>query len=101
MMNRRAFVITTVGLLAAPLDAQAQPGGKVYRIGSRIRLRSHGSAPDDLFWMGISCRQETISCPMAGDRQATLRWVADTVDKILRGTKAGDIRYNNRPRSGS
>ena len=25
------------------------------------------------------------------DRQATLRLVADTVDKILRGTKAGDI----------
>ena len=34
MMDRRAFIVTlTGGLLAAPLAAEAQPAGKVYRIG--------------------------------------------------------------------
>jgi putative tryptophan/tyrosine transport system substrate-binding protein len=34
MMNRRRFLRSvSVGLLAAPLVAEAQPGGKVYRIG--------------------------------------------------------------------
>jgi ABC-type uncharacterized transport system substrate-binding protein len=32
-MDRRAFVVGTLSLLAAPLAAQAQPAGKVYRIG--------------------------------------------------------------------
>ena len=32
-MNRRAFVITAVGLLAAPLAAEAQQAGKLYRVG--------------------------------------------------------------------
>jgi hypothetical protein len=33
-MNRRAFLVATAGgLLAAPLAAEAQPAGKVYRIG--------------------------------------------------------------------
>jgi len=33
-MERRAFIVATVGgLLAAPLATEAQPAGKVYRIG--------------------------------------------------------------------
>ena len=32
-MDRRAFLAGTLGLLAAPLAAEAQPAGKVYRIG--------------------------------------------------------------------
>ena len=32
-MDRRTFISVTLGLLAAPLTAEAQPAGKVYRIG--------------------------------------------------------------------
>ena len=33
-MDRRAFISTLAGgLLAAPLAAEAQPGGRVYRVG--------------------------------------------------------------------
>src|SRR5262245_28515403 len=32
-MNRRAFLVAAAGLLAAPLGAEAQSAGKVYRIG--------------------------------------------------------------------
>jgi hypothetical protein len=32
-VDRRVFVAGTLGLIAAPLVAQAQPAGKVYRIG--------------------------------------------------------------------
>lgn len=32
-MNRRTFVITAAGLLAAPLAAWAQPAGKVFEVG--------------------------------------------------------------------
>jgi ABC-type uncharacterized transport system substrate-binding protein len=32
-VDRRAFIAGTLGLLAAPLAAEAQPAGKVYRIG--------------------------------------------------------------------
>ena len=32
-MDRRTFISVTLGLLAAPLAAEAQPAGKVYRIG--------------------------------------------------------------------
>jgi hypothetical protein len=32
-MNRRIFLRATAGFLVAPLNAQAQPGGKIYRIG--------------------------------------------------------------------
>src|SRR5262245_64956074 len=35
VMDRRAFVAGTLALLAAPLAAEAQPAGKVYRIGYR------------------------------------------------------------------
>src|SRR6266851_10412373 len=36
-MDRRAFIAAvTGGLLAAPLDAQAQQAGKVWRIGVRV-----------------------------------------------------------------
>jgi putative tryptophan/tyrosine transport system substrate-binding protein len=33
MMDRRAFITGTLSLLAAPLVGEAQPAGKVYRIG--------------------------------------------------------------------
>jgi hypothetical protein len=32
-MDRRASVVGTLNLLAAPLTAEAQPAGKTYRIG--------------------------------------------------------------------
>jgi hypothetical protein len=32
-MNRRAFVTGLAAVLAAPLAAEAQPAGKVYRVG--------------------------------------------------------------------
>ena len=32
-MGRRVFIGTLVGLLAAPLAGEAQPGGKLWRIG--------------------------------------------------------------------
>jgi hypothetical protein len=32
MMDRRAFLAASFALLAAPLAAEAQPGGKVYRL---------------------------------------------------------------------
>jgi hypothetical protein len=40
-MNRRTFIVTAVGLLIAPLAADAQPAGKVVRIG----MLSMGTAP--------------------------------------------------------
>ena len=40
-MNRRAFIVTATGLLAAPLVVEAQPAGKVVRIG----MLSMGTAP--------------------------------------------------------
>ena len=40
-MDRRAFIVTAAGLLAAPLAAEAQPAGKVVRIG----MLSMGTAP--------------------------------------------------------
>jgi putative ABC transport system substrate-binding protein len=43
MMNRRAF-LGTLGLLAAPLAAEAQPAGKVYRVG----LIVFGTAPSQM-----------------------------------------------------
>jgi putative ABC transport system substrate-binding protein len=33
MMRRRTFIASTVSVLAAPLAAEAQPAGKVYRVG--------------------------------------------------------------------
>jgi hypothetical protein len=33
MMDRRIFLTTAAGFRAAPLAAEAQPAGKVYRIG--------------------------------------------------------------------
>ena len=41
-MDRRAFVAGTLGFLAAPLGAETQQGGKIYRIG----VLSGASAPD-------------------------------------------------------
>ena len=41
MMDRRIFLTTVAGLLAAPLTAKAQQAGKVYRIG----LLAHRATP--------------------------------------------------------
>ena len=53
-MDRRTFLLETLGLLAAPLAAEAQPAGKVYRIGllgarrpqTRWKLACGRSAPE-------------------------------------------------------
>jgi hypothetical protein len=40
-MERRTFmVLVSGGLVAAPLAAQAQPAGKVWRIGYRTQFRN-------------------------------------------------------------
>jgi hypothetical protein len=39
-MQRRAFVIGGIAALAAPLAAEAQQVGKIYRIGYRRDLRA-------------------------------------------------------------
>jgi hypothetical protein len=41
MMNRRAFVVALGAVLVAPFGAEAQPAGKVWRIG----VLSPGSPP--------------------------------------------------------
>ena len=38
-MDRRTFISVTLGLLAAPLTAEAQQAGKVYRIGMLERTQ--------------------------------------------------------------
>jgi hypothetical protein len=48
-MNRRAFLTTLGGgHLAAPLDAEAQPAGKVYRVGYMSPVPGHNPI-DELF----------------------------------------------------
>jgi len=47
-MNRRVF-LGALGLLAAPLRAEAQPAGKVYRLGF---LSSGGSSRGHLYMFG-------------------------------------------------
>jgi hypothetical protein len=37
-VDRRTFIVTAAGLLAAPLATDAQPTGKVYRMGYLQRL---------------------------------------------------------------
>ncbi len=45
-VERRGFIVGTLSLLAAPLAAQAQPAGKVYRIGGpQSRLRPASRSP--------------------------------------------------------
>ena len=41
-MNRRTFIVTAAGLLAAPLAGEAQQAGRVYRVG----ILSPGGVPD-------------------------------------------------------
>jgi hypothetical protein len=74
-MDRREFTVTLLlGLLAAPLAAEAQPGDKVYRIGflgigssrgpfhqvfeqaASPRRSTTGSLPSRPSWPGSSCR---------------------------------------------
>ena len=54
-MDRRAFLSTVgLGLLVAPLAAEAQPAGKVHRIGV-LSTRSSTAAPhlDEAFRQGL------------------------------------------------
>ena len=51
MMNRRAF-LGALGLLAAPLAVEAQPAGKVYRIGL-LGLHSGHAAPMEALRVGL------------------------------------------------
>jgi hypothetical protein len=52
-MNRRAFVAGFGAVLAAPLAAEAQPAGKVWRIGV-LELRSRAlNANFDAFRQGL------------------------------------------------
>ena len=43
MIERRAFLVGVAALLAAPLAAEAQPAGKVYRLGT-LNLGAQPSA---------------------------------------------------------
>jgi putative ABC transport system substrate-binding protein len=56
MMDRRAFLSTLAGgLLAAPLDGEAQQAGKVYRVGFMSNsTRSAGTALVDAFRRGLA-----------------------------------------------
>src|SRR5262247_405223 len=45
-MDRRAFIATAAGFLANPLAAEAQPAGKVYRVGT---LLASGPSRDSAF----------------------------------------------------
>jgi putative ABC transport system substrate-binding protein len=49
-MNRRAFVVTSVSLLARPLVIAAQPAGKVYRISSIAAELPATPSGQGLFW---------------------------------------------------
>jgi hypothetical protein len=52
-VDRRTFLMGSVGLLAAPLAAEAQPAGKVYRIGT-LNLGSPSRSPlTEAFWQGL------------------------------------------------
>ncbi|MFQ5962624.1 MAG: ABC transporter substrate-binding protein, partial [Candidatus Methylomirabilales bacterium] len=52
-MKAIALLVTlTLGLLAAPLPAEAQKAGKVYRIGF-LRLTDRASPSDEAFWQGL------------------------------------------------
>jgi putative ABC transport system substrate-binding protein len=49
-VERRGFIVGTLSLLAAPLAAEAQPAGKVYRIGVLSRIRAPSAAVSATFW---------------------------------------------------
>src|SRR6266581_1822053 len=49
-MDRRAFLAGSLGLLAAPLAAGAQPAGRIYRIGV---LGNENNPPWDGFRQGL------------------------------------------------
>ncbi len=55
MISRRAFIGGLAGgLLAAPLGAEAQPGGKVPRVGYvSLFSRSKPYPPSEAFWQGL------------------------------------------------
>jgi putative ABC transport system substrate-binding protein len=53
-MNRRAFIATATAILVAPLAAQAQPPGKIYRIGMlETRSTALNAANIDAFRRGL------------------------------------------------
>ena len=50
MIDRRTFIVTAAGLLAAPLVVEAQTVGKVYRIGSIASELPATAAGQGVFW---------------------------------------------------
>jgi putative ABC transport system substrate-binding protein len=87
-MNRRAFLVATAGsLLAAPLAVDAQPAGKVYRIGFLVGARNPGvesSFPRGLLDLGyVEGRDVVIEWRDAGGHNDRL--LALAADLIGRG----------------
>jgi putative ABC transport system substrate-binding protein len=87
-MNRRAFLVATAGsLLAAPLAVDAQPAGKVYRIGFLVAARNPGvesSFPRGLLDLGyVEGRDVVIEWRDAGGHNDRL--LALAADLIGRG----------------
>ena len=56
-MDRRAFIAGTLGLIAAPLAAEAQPAGKLYRIGFLSAGETPPFGPLGLSWSLGAFRQ--------------------------------------------
>jgi putative ABC transport system substrate-binding protein len=54
-VDRRAFICgLTIGTLAAPLAAEAQPAGKVPRVGYlSVFSSSNPYTPSEAFWQGL------------------------------------------------
>jgi ABC transporter substrate binding protein len=121
MVNRRAFVAGCVGVFAARLSAEAQQAGKVRRIAviasGAFPSTPPGQGPfyERLRELGWVYGRDLVAERRAyGDRmdnhlrrsnfagqgglmsygysfRDTQRSAAETVDKILRGAKAGDV----------
>jgi ABC-type uncharacterized transport system substrate-binding protein len=83
MISRRAFLGTvTGGLLAAPLAAEAQPAGKVYRIG----LLEY-SVPDparQALWNALRQRMRELGYVEGQNVAFEARWAHDDSDRLSR-----------------
>jgi len=80
-MERRAFIVTmTGGLLAAPLAAETQPAGKVYRIG----LLEY-STPDparQALWTAFRQRMRELGYVEGQNVTFEPRWAQDDSDRL-------------------
>jgi len=81
VVNRRAFIGTVAGtLLAAPLAAEAQPAGKVYRIGLL-----EFSAPDgarQALWNAFRQRMRELGYVEGQNLTFEVRWAQDDDDRL-------------------